>query len=183
MMKRSFRFIMKIKIKGIILIELIVSIALISIILTALLHIVHTTTIASVEMEEKFENNLNMEYTLDFITSEIEQAEKISPKYIGGVSEKNQLGLILINFDSTYKYSFTTYISRNKEIIRLNIKSNTFPKNFNYTFFTGRNSIIGNVDGFNSTFNNNNKLLELELKCDGKVVSELHNIRGIIINE
>lgn len=182
-MRQNYLYIMKKKIKGFMLVELVFSIALISFILISLTYVVHTSTIVSNKMEKEYENSLNLEFTIDYILSEIDSSDKIIIGYINGISRKNQLGLVLLNYDSYSKYSYTTYILKDKQIIRLNYKSNVLPNYFTFGSFNGRNPIIDNVNEFDCSYNSNNKMLNVNISSDNYSIKESHNIRGVIFDE
>lgn len=181
-MKQNYLYIMKLKTKGFLLIELIFSIALISVILTSLLYMVHTSTLGLNQMKKDYENSLNVEFSLDYIFNEIDSADKIIVNNIYGISQKDQLGLMIINKGEN-DYSITSYVLRDKNIYRVNFKSKGINNNYSFFDFSGRNSILENVDEFSCSINNENKLLMAKITSEDYTLEEYHKIRGVIINE
>lgn len=175
---------MKKKINGYTLIELIFAIALISIILFALTSVVFTSNLYYKSIEEKFEEEMNVDFALEYLINEINSADFLMIKNVSTVRGDSQLGLILVTFNKKTgkdKYSFTTYILRNKEVSRVNFKGSDINQPFYESNPHGRNSILGNVNSFSTNISEDNKSIIIKLSTENKDYTKVHSIRNVII--
>lgn len=179
-MKKSLSLITKRKTKGYILIELLFSIAFISLLLISLVFLLSNSTKTYREIEESYENNLNIDFAMDYMIGEINSADKIKIRNINGISNSNQLGMTLITKLGN-EYSHTTYILRDLQIIRLNQKTNSQKNNLNYSHFDGKNVLVGNISEFQTSIYKENKSINIRIldKDDNEKIY-IQKLRSVI---
>ena len=184
MMKFYFKHIIKKSLKGFTLIELVISIALISLMSTGLLNLVFTTNLMTKEIELISENQLKLEYGLNYIINEIDSADLIIAKDFSSTKyNDNNLGILLVNIDASSKnkkYSVTTYIYERKQLVRINQKYPVLHKRMDLKDFSGNNPIIDELESFSSNYNEKNKTLKITLKNKFEELEKVHYIRGVI---
>lgn len=172
-------YINRIKLKGITLIEMLLSIALISLIILA----ATTILITSKRLHDKTYNmektGIELDYALDYIIKEIDSSD-----YITGIERENELrnwlGFVFIsenNKSIKEKYSYTTYYLEDNCIYRLNFKFHRIKESIYINNFQGKNNLIGGISEFTSTIDND--LLSLKITTnDGEKIEICHKLRG-----
>ena len=182
-MKFYFKHIIKKSLKGFTLIELVISIALISLMSTGLLNLVFSTNLLTKEIELTSENQLKLDYGLNYIINEIDSADLIITKDFSSTKYKNILGILLVNIDTSSKdkkYSVTTYIYERKQLVRINQKYSVLHKRMDLKDFSGNNPILDELESFSSNYNEKNKILKIILKNKYEELEKTHYIRGVI---
>lgn len=167
--------------KGYTVIELLLTIALISLLLTGLLNIVLVSNNFAKDLENSYENQLKLQYGLDFMINEIDSADYIIERNL-----PKTIGILLVKFDENKKkekYSITTYIFKQKQILRLNQKREVLQNNISLNDFKGGNVLIDSIESFNSVYNSDSKILTLSISNDIEEINIKHYIRGVIYED
>ncbi|MCK9442983.1 MAG: prepilin-type N-terminal cleavage/methylation domain-containing protein [Tissierellaceae bacterium] len=159
--------------KGFTLIEVILVLALSSLIMLPLLSILDFSIKASTSGNEKDELILNGRYAIEYIKDEIRSADVIMPSNkIKGIENeyRNIIGFILVIKEDKNTDKFVTYHAKGGEIIRIvnTAKKGTLPP---YNTFTGNNAICEYVHSIDETFLDlENKIIHLDfcLKTDSE---------------
>lgn len=183
MIKYPYKITFNKKLKAYTLIELVLSIALISIISTGLLLMVFASNLLVTYQENSYDNQLKLEYGLNYMINEIDSADFIISQELLGVLPENSLDIFLVKVDKNSekkKYSITTYIYNNKKIIRLNYKKAELPKKIDYNHFSGKNTLIDEIENFSSTYESDSKLLTIKIEDQFQEIIKSHYIRGVI---
>ncbi len=183
MMKLYFKHIIKQKFKAFTLIEIVISVSLISLLSIGLLKIVFATNLLSKELELISENQLKLEYGLNYIINEIDSADLIIEKNFSSTKYKDNLGILLVKVDNTSKkekYSVTTYVYDKKQLIRINEKYSVLHNRIDLKDFNGNNPIIDNLESFDAHYNEINKVLKISLENEFEELEKIHFIRGVI---
>lgn len=169
------------KFKGYTVIELLLTIALISLLLTGLLNVVLTSNNFAKDLENSYENQLKLQYGLDFMINEIDSADFIIERNL-----PNTIDVLLVKFEENKvkeKYSITTYIFKQKQILRLNQKRKVLQNNISLNDFEGRNVLIDNIEFFNSSYDCDSKILSISISDDIEEINMKHYIRGVIYED
>lgn len=161
------------------MIELVLSIFLMSIIAVAAFNILNSINELNNKFNEFEKNNENVNFGINYIKNEIDSSDYLIANDLRGEG----FGLILINIDEksiSKKYSITTYAYKEKSIFRYNYKEKKYTKKIKLNSFDGKNKIIGNVSKFESIYDNSNKLLKISIEVDDKTFDFAHYIRGTV---
>lgn len=162
----------EVKIKGVALIELIVSIAIFSIIFYVLVSLIFTSIKVTEKLDGGFETSNDLNYALEYIINEIDKADYIMKKSVKGISKNSQLNIILVK-DIGKEYSFVTFIIKDKVLTRLNakkkkIENKIFEDYFssfeiNNNFLKNGNAIITNIKCFKG-INKSKELVNIKIE-------------------
>ena len=172
--------------KGFTLLELIIGIALSSILMGAVCSIMYFSTNISKLGEIEDEILLNGRYGIEFLKEEIRDVDKIiSSDKIVGLNDvfPSNIGFLLMKDSkiegSDDRYKFITYYLKDDELIRIarNKKSSTYPK---ATDLAGYNGICKGVLSIkNTSIDWKNKLVKLNLSV-GIENREIHCFKSTI---
>lgn len=158
---------------GFTLIELILSMAIMSILVLCIYSILNFTTNACKIGEEKDEIMLNGQYAIEYIKEEIREAEKIiSIDYFSDLKRdyEDNIGFVIMRYfpKSPEKYNYSTYYLKNNRIYRLarNTNLDSFPK---ASSFSGHNLLAENVESIEETsINYENNTIDLNFLLKGE---------------
>ena len=139
--------------KGFSLIEIVVSLGIVSIVMAALFTILHFTTLTTKKVEDHDSGLLTAIYSLEYIIDEIKTADEIYPiDKCSGLKEKypNNLGFIALEQVGT-DFNYRTYYEGDGSIIRLakNMTIKQMPASAN---FSGYNIITENIIGTEGSY-------------------------------
>lgn len=156
--------------RGFTLIEVILSLAICSLIIVPIFSILDFSIDACIIGEEKDELMLNGRYAIEYIKNEIRSADKIiSSDKIKGLKIKypTNIGFVIMivegeNNNKTYRY--ITYHTKNNKLVRLacsRLDSN-YPS---YIYFDGNNELCEFVDNIDdSKLDTENSMIYLDFK-------------------
>ena len=140
---------------GFTLIELILSMAIISILFLSFYSMLDFTTNTCKFGEENDEIMLNGQYAIEYIKGEIREAEKIISIdcFEGFKSEyKDNFGFVIMRYypNEPYKYNYSTYYLKNNKIYRIaeSREEDTLPS---ISTFSGHNLVAENVISIDKT--------------------------------
>ncbi len=170
-----------IKFKGYTVIELVLTIALISLLLSGLLNVVLVSNNFANDLENFYENQLKLQYGLDYLINEIDSADLIIEKNL-----PETIGILLVKVEENNKdskYSITTYLFKQKQILRLNQKRSVLPDKIRINDFEGRNVLIDGIESFNSSYDNESKILSITISDSVEKIDKKHYIRGVIYED
>lgn len=155
--------------KGFTLLELILYLAIGSIIILTISSLLNLTKEACLKAENEEEILLNARYAIEYIKNEIKMADKIiSIDKIEGLDKKYEknLGFIVFKHDpsreSGYEYNFATYYLKDNKIYRDATNRNNYglPR---ATAFSGHNVIAENIRSIEGTqIDFERKIIELK---------------------
>ncbi len=155
--------------KGFTLIELMVSIALVSIILLPLYNALNISVKACESGARRDDLMLNARFALEYIKLEVKSGDRILPSSaISGLNNgfKKNIGFVIVtNIDDSFD-RYTTYYVRNNRLIRVSgkQKKDSLPI---YTVFEGYNEVCESIESVNeSSFDMDNKLLKIRIKME-----------------
>lgn len=180
-MKWNLQFILKKKIKGVTLLELIISIGLTSLIILSLVNLMSSSTDLVEKLNEKNEVAIDLEFALDYMIQEIDSSDLIITEIPDWLS-RDSLKIELVKTDENkqkLKYNQIVYMLNDDEIIRYTSKSSKISKNKRKSAYQGRNTLIKGVETFTTSFDKENKMLTLILETEDKKIERSHYIRGV----
>ena len=158
--------------KGFTLVELILSLAISSILALSFYFILDFTINTCKLWEENDEVMLNGQYAIEFIKGEIRQAEKIISIdcFEGFKNEyKDNLGFVIMRYypKEIYKYNYSIYYLKDNKIYRIaeSRKDDVLPK---ISAFSGHNLVAEKVISIDKTnINFENKVIDLNFVLKG----------------
>lgn len=149
-------------VEGFTLIEVLLTIAIISILVTVCCFILEYTTVVCREEDMEDEMLLNGKYAIEHIKKEIQTADKIiSIDKFEGLNDKYEknIGFVILHYfpDKELKYNYSTYYFKNNSIYRIaiNTSSESYPIG---RAFGGHNKVadyVISIDGTSINFNTN----------------------------
>lgn len=177
------------KIDGFSLIELTISIFLISTLLLSVISLFLNSNKVFEEIENNYEGSFNVYHSIDYIINEIDMADCVYIKNIDEISSSSQIGLILENKVGK-EFSYTTFILEDAQILRLNLKNNlklndlTYNLSYiNFKTFGGLNTIISSINKFEKEFieSEGSYSINIKISSENFEAERFHNIRGVVI--
>lgn len=157
---------------GFTLIEVILSLAIGSILVLSFYSALDFTTNTCKLEEENDEIMLNGQYAIEYIKVEMKQAEKIiSIDCFENLKNEysDNLGFVIMKYNpnETYKYNYSTYYFKNNKIYRIaeNRRDDILPTN---SSFGGHNLLARNVVSIDETnINFDTKIVDLNFVLEG----------------
>ncbi|QQY80599.1 prepilin-type N-terminal cleavage/methylation domain-containing protein [Keratinibaculum paraultunense] len=151
-----------INVKGFTLIEVLLTIAIISILTTICYSILKYTTMVCRKEDMEDDVLLNGKYAIEHIKKEIQTADKIiNIDNFKGLSDKydKNIGFVIFHYfpEKELKYNYSTYYLKNNSIYRIAINTNSksYPIG---NAFGGHNKVadyVVSIDGTSINFNSN----------------------------
>lgn len=132
--------------KGFSLIEIVVSLGIVSIVMAALFCILHFTSITTKKVEDHDSGLITAIYSLEYIIDEVKTADEIYPiEECPGLKEKypNHLGFITMEKEGT-QFNYRTYYEGEGSIIRI-AKMKSVKLMPSAADFSGHNRITENI--------------------------------------
>jgi prepilin-type N-terminal cleavage/methylation domain-containing protein len=162
---------------GFTLLELLLALAISSIIIVSLYSVLNFTVKTCKLGDEEDEVLLNGRYAIEYIKREIKSAEKIIDiNMIPDLKKEyeNNIGFIIMRYinDGNYKYNYSTYYLKNDKIYRIaaNMNTENYP---NSNAFEGHNQIAEYVTSLEETrINFEAKLIDLTFTLKGEYTKE-----------
>lgn len=155
---------------GFSLIEIIVGLGLVSIVVSSILSVVHLSTIATKNVEEKDRTFISALYSLEYIKDEIKRADEIHRiESCIGLSElyPDNFGFILMEIvknNGVTRYNYKTYYLGDGTIKRI-AYNNIVRKMPGYTRFSGFNAIAEGISSIDDTcLDIENQLINLTIE-------------------
>lgn len=153
--------------KGFTLIEVILALAISSMIILPIFSILNFSVNACITGEEKDELMLNGRYAIEYIKNEVRAAEKIitSNKIVGlRANYPTNIGFVIMMPEGNLYNRFITYHTKNGELIRLSgkVPKSRYPT---YNELAGFNQICEFVDSIkDSKFHADHNMIYLDFK-------------------
>lgn len=164
--------------KGFTLIELILALAISSLIILPLINLLSLSINSFASVENKDELLLNGNFALDLIKYEIKSADRIiSSDKIQGLDNQYQTNIgfvIRTNDDNSGIYKYTTYYVKETKLIRIACEriNDSYPSS---NYFKGFNEVCEFIDDIdNSKFDGENSMVNLDFKFEHKDKSKLN---------
>lgn len=176
----------KSKNEGFTLIELILSLAIGSIIIMTMFSLLRFTAQGCIKAENEDEILLNGRYAIEYIKNEIKAADKIiSIDKIKELDKKynDNLGFIIFKHDPNkgngYEYNYVTYYLENNKIIRIAANRNNYGLPW-ATSFGGHNTVaeyVSSIEGTQIDFER--KIIKLNFALKG-VTNREYSFKSVI---
>lgn len=180
-MKLNFQYIKKKKIKGVTLLELIISIGLTSLIILSVVNLMASSTNLVDELNQRNERKMDLDFAVDYILQEIDASDLIipsTPHWLSGDSLK--IELVKIDGDKIkQRYNHIVYRLDGDKIVRYTSKSSKIVTNKQKSAYLGRNTLIKDVNSFYTELDKENKILHLKIETEDETIMKTHYIRGI----
>lgn len=166
-MKLFFKKSLQKKTSGFSLIEVIISIFLISIIMLSVVNIIFITKRIEKNIIENNTVALDIDFAIEYIFNEVDRSHYI---LLDNNIQNDWLGFVLITDNSKKKvpynerFSYTTYLLKGQNLYRGNYKYNSLSNKFDIRSFHTPNIILKNIKNFKGEYDTENNRIKLTLK-------------------
>lgn len=198
MKKLSLYLINERKTKAFTLIEVVLGVAILSIIFILISMFIYNSTTLSKTIIDHNSLDSEISYTVDFIFNEIDRADYILPKSFQDIVSSDQINLFIVN-KLKDEFSVTSFFVESSEIKRKNGKveikdrdikdkekqkkadiKNIYSRDFK-TSDLQSNVLMSSIKNFSGNFDSKNKIINLKIVDYNDNVYEFsHYIRGTI---
>lgn len=175
-----------IKLAGYSLLELIIAVAIISLLSLAILNSVFGLNILTKNIDKENNIIIHQNYGIDYILNEIDRSEYIIYTPIQNIYKEKWIGFTICKVDEKSvkeKYNIITFALDGNSIKRYSFKTAKIPDKL-YLYYFKSNVILDNIDSFNGTLNIEKRLINIKLKMkDMDEISVNHIGKGQIYDE